>query len=264
MTTTTAPGFATRKVRRSSSTEPSRVAPSSQNEWQRYMPRLPSPLNPRRSRMRSAASTAAGLTPSTCARCASSARLPKYVRTLPSGNRSRVVGVDHQAADAVVELAGDRLLLHGREPARQRHRHRVVRHRDRHPVEGAVAELRRGRCSRPRPGPRWWSPPVPRNAATTAMTTTAGTTAMARRRTSKRLSGAGRRPALGVLLRPVDQPQDRAHALVDQVDAEHVQDQGEHGVPAHEHETPAATKPSRAQRPARGGSGSRPATRRRP
>ena len=52
-----------------------------------------------------------------------------------------VVGVEQQAADAGLELAADRALLQRREPARERHRHRVVRGRERDLVERPVAQV---------------------------------------------------------------------------------------------------------------------------
>jgi hypothetical protein len=54
-----------------------------------------------------------------------------------------------------------------------------------------------------------------------------------------------------VLLRPVDEPQDRAHTLVDQVDPEAVQEQGEHGIPVHEHHDTRRHEAQPAQDPGR-------------
>ena len=67
---------------------PSGVAPSSQNVWQRYMPRSPSPRKPSRSRMRSAASTASGLDAVVLGLPRASSGLPKSVRRRPLRSRS--------------------------------------------------------------------------------------------------------------------------------------------------------------------------------
>ena len=93
-----------------------------------------------------------------------------------------VVGVDLQAADAIVQLVGDRPLLHGRVPAGEWHGHRVVGRRERNAVEGrshsshtAVAgplggrrrrrsAACRGRTPPPRRSPLP-APPQPRAAA---------------------------------------------------------------------------------------------------
>ena len=89
------------------------VAPSSQNVWQRYIPRSPSPRNPIRSRSRSAASTLAGLTPSwVIARCIA-CRVSEVRARAAVRQPVRVVRVEQQAADAVLELALDRALLLG-------------------------------------------------------------------------------------------------------------------------------------------------------
>ena len=72
----------------SSSTDLSGVAPSSQNEWHRYIPRSPSPSNPSRSRMRSAAADGVVAHAVELGLLAELLALPKYVRTLPFGRRS--------------------------------------------------------------------------------------------------------------------------------------------------------------------------------
>ena len=72
----------------SSSTSPSGVEPSSQNAWQRYKPRSPSPRNPSRPRIRSAAAMLSSLTPSCSAVLRRSSSLEKYVRVRPFGSRS--------------------------------------------------------------------------------------------------------------------------------------------------------------------------------
>ena len=117
-----------------------RGPPTSQNVWHRYIPRVPSPRKPSRSRMRSAASTASGPTPSCAACLRSSSGLPKYVRRRPcaAGRRS---GCRSAAPHAVLELARDRAVLLGGEPAGERGGHRVVRGDERDAVERAVAQL---------------------------------------------------------------------------------------------------------------------------
>ena len=70
----------------SSRTGSSAVAPSSQNVWQRYIPRSPEPRNPSRSRNRSAAWTLASLAPSWRTAWRSSAWLANSVRKRPLGS----------------------------------------------------------------------------------------------------------------------------------------------------------------------------------
>src|SRR4051812_25827074 len=131
MTTSTSSGWVARKSRMSPRTSASGVDPSSQNVWQRYMPRLPGPRKPSRSRSRSAASLAAlagaaKAEPLAQPQRGVDARLADAVLRdlalhlfLAAEVRARatvrkpvgVVRIDQQAADAVRELAGDRVLL---------------------------------------------------------------------------------------------------------------------------------------------------------
>ena len=190
MTTTTAPGFPTRKVRRSSRTESSRVAPSSQNEWQRYMPRLPWPLNPSRSRMRSAASTAVRAHAVQLARFAELGVAPEEGPHLAVRQQVAVVRVDHQAADAVVELAGDRLLLLDEyQPGSGTDIELCV-------IASATRLKGRSQSSSwplqpPAAGAAVVVPPRAEEHHHDGEDHGHGTTAIARRRTSKRLSGPG-------------------------------------------------------------------------
>ena len=242
----------------SSRTDSSGVAPSSQNVWQRYMPRSPLPSKP--SALADAQRGVDGLRAhavllrprwsappgcrSTCAPCRSG-----------GGRRSACRSAGRGCRRASWSAIG--ALLLGRVPAGQRDRHRVVRRRERDLVERAVAQLvvpvaaaggrrggrraagaeearprrrrsGRGRSRRPRPG--------------------AGRRAARRRRAGARPRAAGG---------PVDEPQDRGHALVDQVDAERGQQQREDRVALRRcTSTPAATKaaPRSARRRRRSGS----------
>ena len=112
--------------------------------------------------------------------------------------------------------------------------------------------------------PRSWRRRCRGTTPTTAMTTTAGE--QPRPRAGGARSAAAAQARAAALRAPppaVDEPQDRAHALVDQVDAERAQQQSEHGVAVHQHERrPPPRTRARAARATRCARGSRASQRR--
>ena len=135
-----------------------------------------------------------------------------------AGEPVAVVGVEQQAADAVLELAADPALLLRRVPARQRRRHRVVGRGQRDLVERAVAQLRRAVARRHRLRGRLGA------AAGAEGADAPPRSAPPRRRhreaaRARRLAGAGvsGTPAPP---RPVDHAQDDLEPLVEHVDAD--------------------------------------------
>ncbi len=139
-----------------------------------------------------------------------------------AGEPVGVVGVPEQAADPVLELAGDRAILLGGEPALERRRHRVVRGREDHLVEGLVAQARVAVACGDRGRGRARAAPAQEGDDR------AGDEQHGDRR-HREAPGAATEPAgsplprrrllLGIG-RPVDQPQDRLDALVGDVDAD--------------------------------------------
>ena len=159
-----------------------------------------------------------------------------------AGKPVAVVGVDQQPADAVVELIGDGRVLLGREPAGERHRHRVVRRGEHQLVDRLAAEL---------------VVPVARPAVRRGDRRAAAAHERADRERHDQGAGQRRdqpppaataRAALGALLgRPVDEAEDRRHALVDQVGAGQRQEQLDDGVARHQHHHPGRDQAEPAQ-----------------
>jgi len=163
-----------------------------------------------------------------------------------------VVGVDQQASDAVLELARDRPVLLGGEPARQRDRHRVVRGDEGDPVERAVAELdvavagvrprRRGRraARAEEGGDDRDHEPTGCDGAQPATSAGGGP--------GRRPRGVGRRRAVRRSRgRAIDEPQQRVRAGVDQEDAEEGHRERDDRVAREERDHPGGDEGDRTQ-----------------
>ena len=158
-----------------------------------------------------------------------------------------VVGVDQEAAHAVVELVADRALLLGGVPAGQRHGHRVVGGRRARPRRACGRTARCGRCRAPWREPRSWCRLFRRTRPTRATTMTAASAPGATAPYAEAPSAPHLGLCLRLLVRAVHEPQHRAHALVDQVDPERVQQQSDDGVAVDEHDHPGCHERRRAQ-----------------
>ena len=222
--------------------------PSSQNVWQRYIPRLPSPAKPSRSRSRSAASTRS-LAHAVLAQPRPGSPRAEVGAHPAARQPVAVVGVDQQPADAVASWSAIGRVLLGGVPAGQRHRHRVVGRRQRDLVQRPVAQRERCRCTARPAAAGALTPPEPTKAADATTTTTAPTTATARRRGHR---GAGP-PALTSWRgrRRVDRAAAGSPSPVDEVDAGDREQQRQRRRDARKNEDPGGQRRRRAAPAAR-------------